>query len=167
MLSMAAMNRLTLPTFFLRALCVASVFLASVASAAPLAVGDAFPKLDNMQDQHEVAYAVPADTRYVAVAFTMSVGKAANRYFATEGADFLPSEHAVFIANIYGMPGIGRFFAMPKMRKYPHRIMLADAEGLLDSYPQEDGSVTVFKLDQTGKIKAISFWNPKSETKPF
>lgn len=56
---------------------------------------------------------------------------------------------------------------MPKMRKYPHRIMLADAEGLLDRYPQEDDSVTVFKLDQTGKIKAISFWNPKSDAKPF
>ena len=71
------------------------------------------------------------------------------------------------IANIYGMPGIGRFFAMPKMRKYPHRIMIADAEGLLDNYPQEDDVVTLFELDKEGEIKTISFWNPESDTQPF
>jgi hypothetical protein len=97
----------------------------------------------------------------------MSVGKAANRYLAEQGKDFLPSEHAIFVANIYGMPGIGRFFAMPKMKKYPHRIMLADAEGLLDAFPQEDGKVTVFELGAKGEIKAITFWDPKSGSKPF
>jgi predicted transcriptional regulator len=151
----------------MRALCVASIFIGSMASAATLEVGDSFPPLANMQDQHEVAYAVPEDTQYIAVAFTMSDGKAANRYFEAQGAEFLPSKDAVFIANIYGMPGIGRFFAMPKMRKYPHRIMLADEEGLLDAFPQEEDAVTIFELDDRGQIKAISFWNPKSEVAPF
>ena len=68
----------------------------------------------------------------------------------------MPSKGAVFMANIDGISSIGRFFAMSKMRKYPHRIMIADADGLLDNYPQQGDAVTVFELDQTGKIKAIS-----------
>jgi hypothetical protein len=97
----------------------------------------------------------------------MSVGKAANRYLTEQGKDFLPTKHAIFVANIYGMPGIGRFFAMPKMKKYPHRIMLADAEGLLDAFPQKDDKVTVFELGPKGVIEVISFWDPKSETNLF
>ena len=65
------------------------------------------------------------------------------------------------------MPAIGRFFAMPKMRKYPHRIMLADEEGLLVEFPKEEGKVTLFDLDSQGKIQAIRYWDPKSAENPF
>ena len=129
--------------------------------------GAAFPELTDMQDQHGVAYPITDEVKHVAVAFTMSVGKSANKYFAEKGADFLPDNNSVFIANIYGMPAIGRFFAMPKMQKYPHRIMLADADGLLDDFPQKDDCVTVFDLDKAGKIKAIRYWDPKSGELPF
>ena len=120
-----------------------------------------------MQDQHEKAYAVPSGTQHIAVAFTMSVGKSANQYLAKKGAKYLPDSQAVFIANIYGMPAVGRFFAMPKMRKYPHRIMLADAEGLLDDFPQKNDRVTVFDLNASGQITAVRFWDPKSGKSPF
>jgi hypothetical protein len=138
-----------------------------LAAAAPLAPGDSFPSLENMQDQHELAYAMPDDVAHVAVAFTMSVGKSANQALAEKGAEYLPESDAVFIANIYGMPAVGRFFAMPKMRKYPHRIMLADAEGLLDDFPQKDDLVTVFDLDDDGMITAVRYWDPAGEAMPF
>ena len=120
-----------------------------------------------MQDQHEVSYALPKGVKHVAVAFTMSVGKSANKALAEKGASFLPDSKAVFIANIYGMPAAGRFFAMPKMRKYPHRIMLADAEGLLADFPQKENVVTVFDLDTAGKIIDVRYWNPNLEKAPF
>lgn len=120
-----------------------------------------------MQDQHEVTYALPEGVQHIAVAFTMSVGKSANQALAKKGAAYLPAQNAVFIANVYGMPAIGRFFAMPKMRKYPHRIMLADADGLLDDFPQKDDRVTVFDLDANGTIIAIRYWNPESAELPF
>jgi len=110
---------------------------------------------------------MPEGVGHVAVAFTMGVGKSANKALAEQGADYLPDSDAVFIANIYGMPAIGRFFAMPKMRKYPHRIMLADAEGLLDDFPQEEDRVTVFDLDASGRILSIRYWDPESGEKPF
>jgi hypothetical protein len=102
-----------------------------------------------------------------AVAYTMSVGKSANQALAERGADYLVEQNSVFIANIYGMPAVGRFFAMPKMKKYPHRIMLADSEGLLDDFPQKEDLVTVFDLNASGKIEAIRFWDPKSGEYPF
>lgn len=120
-----------------------------------------------MQDQHEAAYPMPEGVRHIAVAFTMSVGKSANQALAKKGATYLPESKAVFVANIYGMPSVGRLFAMPKMRKYPHRIMLADTEGLLDSLPQAEGQVTVFDLDANRKILKIRFWNPDSDKIPF
>ncbi|WP_269525513.1 hypothetical protein [Coraliomargarita parva] len=139
----------------------------SVLSAESLEVGQPFPAFEGMQDQHELDYPMPEKTRYVVVSYTMSVGKAANGYFSAQPKDYLQANHAVYVANIYGMPAVGRFFAMPKMRKYHHRIMLADAEGLLDDFPQEEDRLTVFELGASGRIEAIRYWDPKSGQAPF
>jgi len=45
--------------------------------------------------------------------------------------------------------------------------MLADAEGLLDDFPEKEDLVTVFDLDASGKIKTIRYWNPESGEYPF
>lgn len=136
--------------------------LPSFLAAETLSSGDPLPELKG-KDQHEVAYPIPDSTRYVAVAFTMGVGKDANRYLEKKGASYLPEHQAVFIANIHGMPGVGRVFALPKMRKYPHRILLADQEGLLDDIPQKDGLVTVLELSPDGRVAEIRFWDPEDE----
>lgn len=136
-------------------------------TARTLGPGDSPPDLDG-QDQHEVAYAIPGDTHYIAISFTMGVGKDANRFFEKHGAAYLPDHQAVFVANIYGMPAVARVFAMPKMRKYPHRILLADEKGLLDDIPQKDGLVTVMELTDDGRIAEIYFWDPEDlESEPF
>lgn len=154
-------------TYRIPVLLVASVTaLASFSFAAPLEKGDAFPKFD-AQDQHEKAYPLPKDTKYVAVTFAMGSGKKANKYFSEKGKSFLPEHKAVFLSNIYGMPGVARLFAIPKMQKYPQRVMLADQEGLLDDFPQEKGKVTVFKLDESGKIVSYKFWDPADGSDPF
>lgn len=138
------------------------VFLAQ----AELKPGDAFPEFE-AQDQHEKAYEIPTDTKYVAVTLAMGSGKKANKFFSEKGAEYLPKNKAVILSNIYGMPSIARLFAMPKMQKYPHRIMLADEKGLLDNFPEEKGKVTIFDLDASGKIISIKFWDPDSEKSPF
>lgn len=110
-----------------------------------------------VKDQHEREFAFKPGPRAVIVSFSMSVGKDANGYFAAQPAGFLDQQNTLFIANIYGMPGIGRFFALPKMKKYPHRILLGDDEHLLDRYPVQDGKLTVVRLDPAAKITAIEF----------
>lgn len=124
--------------------------------------GDTFAAF-TIKDQHEKEYSYTGGASLVIVSFEMGTGKAANAFFEKQPANFLDQHHAVFIANIHGMPGIGRAFALPKMRKYPHRILLADAEGLLDRYPTEDDKLTVLELDPKGIVTAVKFVNPKKD----
>lgn len=128
--------------------------------------GDAFPSFE-ATDQHDKVYPMSSDTKYVAVTFAMGSGKKANKFFSEKGAEFLPQKKAVFLSNIYGMPGVARMFALPKMQRYPHRIMLADEKGLLDDFPEEKGQVTIFQLDSAKKIVSIKFWDPSSGSEPF
>ena len=115
------------------------------------------------QDQHGKKYVFEKGTRYLLVSFDMSTGKVANKALHAKGATHLPSKKAVFVANIYGMPKIGRVFALPKMKKYAHRIILGDAKGLLDPFPKQKKKVTVIKLNSRGIVTSISYWSPKTQ----
>ena len=78
------------------------------------------------------------------------------------GKDFLASKKAVYMANIFGMPGIGRMFAMPKMKKYNHRIILADDAALI--------AISRYKLEKSPCSRsrrqgcAIAYWAPGTES---
>lgn len=145
---------------------IIALVAACLSSASPLSQGDTFPEFE-AEDQHGKAYPMPQDTKYVAVTFAMGSGKKANAFFSEQGAEYLPGKKAVFLSNIYGMPSVARYFAIPKMQKYPHRIMLADQKGLLDDFPQEKGKVTVFTLDANRAIVSVKFWDPANEEAPF
>jgi hypothetical protein len=115
-------------------------------------------------DQHGQAYEFEAaKTKYLLVSFDMETGKKANAALSAQGADFLTKQKAVYVANIFGMPGIGRMFALPKMRKYPHRIILGDDANLLTPFPQEANKVTVLTVSG-GVVKEIRYWDPASES---
>ena len=129
-------------------------------AAAPYRPGDSLETFTT-KDQHERTYTWDGKARLVLIAFEMGTGKATNAFLEKQPAGYLDDHTALFIANIYGMPGIGRAFALPKMRKYPHRILLADAEGFLDRYPHVEDRLTVLTLDAAGKVTAIRFVNPK------
>ncbi len=141
-------------------------FLAATVLHGELQTGDTLPAF-TVQDQHEVQYTLGDDVRYVIVSFDMSSGKATNKYLEEKGKDYLPGHSAVFLSNIHGMPWIGRKFALPKMRKYPHRILLADSETLLGDYPQQEDKMTVLELGPDHKIVSINFWDPESGDSPF
>ena len=116
------------------------------------------------QDQHGVAYEFEAaKTQYLLVSFDMETGKKANAALTAQGAEFLTNKKAVYVANIFGMPGIGRFFALPKMRKYSHRIILGDDANLLTPYPQQVGKVTVLTL-RAGEVQEVRYWDPATES---
>lgn len=115
------------------------------------------------KDQHGKAYKFTKGTKYLLVSFDMSAGKKANKLFAKKGADYLRGKKAVLVSNIYGMPKIGRVFALPKMRRYPHTIILADEENLLSSIPRKEGMVTVMALDTKGKVTQLQYWDPAKQ----
>ena len=115
------------------------------------------------KDQFGRAYTFQKGTKFLLVSFDMKSGKAANGKLSALGGKYLPSKKAVFIADIFGMPGIGRHFAFKKMKKYKHTIVLGDDENLLTAYPRKEGKITVLKLDSAAKITKISYWTPGVE----
>ena len=146
----------------LAALAAVSPSAGAAGSAELLKPGDRFPGFA-AEDQHGAAYRFQPGTRAVLIAFDMGSARAANKVLAALGSGYLDDRQAVYVANIHGMPGIGRRFALPKMRKYPHRIVLADDETLLSPFPQQDGRITVVRLDDAGVVVRIDFWDPKNE----
>ena len=141
-------------------LAILAIFVAtSLFAAEPYKIGD---KLDTftVKDQHEKEFTFTPGPKVFLVSFEMGTGRKANQWFAEKGAEFLPQQQAIFLADIHGMPAIGRVFALPKMKKYPHRILLGDAKNLLDRYPKKDDKLTVFRLDDDAKITSIEFVDP-------
>jgi hypothetical protein len=135
----------------------------SLALAGPYENGQSVESFQ-AKDQYETAFTFkPADTRYLLVSHDMDTGKKANAALSPRGKEFLGSKKAVYMANIFGMPGIGRMFAMPKMKKYNHRIILADDAALIARFPAQAGKVTVLTLNG-GKVGAINYWAPGTES---
>lgn len=151
-----------------RRLSIAAIILASVVSCIQaeeskgLAIGSKMISFKTT-DQHGQPYELKPGPKQVIVSFEMEVAKKTNAQLAKLGQKYLDERKAVYVANIHGMPGIGRMFAMPKMRKYPHRIVLADQKGLLDPLPQKPGQISIFTLDGKGTIKAISYCDPGAQ----
>ena len=122
-------------------------------------------KVESFQakDQFDQAFTFkPAETRFLLVSMDMETGKKANAALTALGKDYLPGKKAVYMANIFGMPGVGRMFALPKMKKYAHRIILGDDAALIAHFPQEAGKVTVLALTD-GKVVSVKYWAPGAE----
>jgi hypothetical protein len=159
----------SLPSALRRILrCVATFVVCCIATSAAFAAetyktGDTFEAFSTKDAKdHDYAYE-PGALRSLIVSYTMSNGKAVNGYLAAQATDFLDSHQAAFLADIHGMPAVGRFFAMPKMARYPHRILLGDADGLLARHPQVSDRITVFTFDAKGAITAIRHLDPETE----
>jgi hypothetical protein len=132
------------------------------ATAAPLTVGDAIPAI-TAKDQHGAAYTFTNGTTHLLIAVEMDAAKAANQKLAAEGAGFLEKHGTAYLMDIHPMPGIAKVFALPKMRKYPHRIVLIETKGVLNWAPTKPGHVTLLTLTPAGRISKIAYWNPASD----
>ncbi len=127
--------------------------------AAPYEKGQAVESF-KAEDQYGTAFALePSKTKFVLVSHDMETGKKANAALTALGKEFLPDKKAVYVANIDGMPAIGRMFAIPKMKKYSHRIILGDDAALIARFPKQAGKVTVLTL-ANGKVQSIAYWTP-------
>lgn len=140
----------------------ASAIAATLCLSAPYEKGKTVDSFTT-KDQHEKEFTFqPKETKYLLVSHDMETGKKANAALDSLGKEYLGSKKAVYMANIFGMPGIGRMFAIPKMRKYSHRIILADDAALIAKFPSQEGKVTILSLSG-GKVQAVSYWTPGSE----
>lgn len=136
--------------------------LAPSLQASELKVGDPVPGFA-AKDQFGKQFKFEAGLRFLLLGFDMGAGKAANLKLSELGPGWLEKHGAAYVLDIHAMPAIARVFALPKMRKYPHRIILAEAESLLAPFPRQPDRITVLVLTSRGKIGEIRYWNPASE----
>ena len=127
-----------------------------------LGVEDVVPNISAL-DQRGKQFNSTNGVRYLLIATEMACAKAANLKLAAQGADFLETNRAAYLLDIHTMPAVARWFALPKMRKYPQRIILVDAAATLAGFPRRAGAVTVVELSPAGRVVKISFWNPEHE----
>jgi hypothetical protein len=136
--------------------------LTGVVHAAELAVGDPVPAF-SAKDQFGKEFQMRAGLRYLILGFEMSASKAANGRLAALGAGWLEQQQAAYVLDIHTMPAVARFFALPKMRKYPQRIVLGEDGKLLAAFPRKPDRITVLRLTPEGKIQEIRYWNAATD----
>ncbi|KAB7892912.1 hypothetical protein [Poseidonibacter ostreae] len=125
-------------------------------------------KIDNFSlvDQFDKKHTVKNDIKIIIVSFEKGTGADINEFLSKKPSDFLVTNQAVFIADISGMPSIiTSMFALPKMRKYKHTILLIyDEED--KRFIQKNDYSTLYKLDD-GVIKSISYIKKEDLKKVF
>jgi hypothetical protein len=122
------------------------LLLASFANAEPWAVGTVLPKLE-LPDQHGDARALDAATRAVVFSRDMSAGRIVKETVAKAGNDVFDRNQAVYVVDLAGMPGFVRsLFAMPGLRRRPHKLMVGRAGAATADFPSEEGKPTVLLL---------------------
>ncbi len=131
--------------------------------AGGLAVGDTVPAF-SAKDQFGQEFKPAAGLRFLLLGFDMGTSKTANLKLADLGAGWLEKHSAAYVLDIHTMPGVARLFALPKLRKYPHRIVLGDDEKMLAAFPHLPEKITVLVLTPTVKISEVRYWNPANET---
>src|SRR5262245_51689999 len=71
-----------------------------------------------IQDQHDQPHHIDGSVRLIIFAADMDAGDIAKEALAENGSQRLSQAHAVYIADISGMPSlIAKMFAVPAMRK--------------------------------------------------
>jgi hypothetical protein len=124
------------------------LLLAAGASAEPLAVGSAFPRL-TLPDQHGTERTI--DERVSVVLFTrdMSGGGVVKDALRGEGRAFLERNHAVYVSDVSRMPGLIRAtIAKPRLRGRGYPILLDEEGKATEDLPAAGGKATLLFLEK-------------------
>ncbi len=131
----------------------ALLLVATFANA--LSIGDSTPTFA-INDQFEKAHTIAADTKTILVAADKDTSEILRDYFLTKEKGFLEANKAYYVADISGMPSlIAKFFALPKMKKYPFSILLVD-ENQTKEFTKKEGNITVYSVNN-GKISDVKY----------
>lgn len=124
-------------------------------TVSPIEVNDQFGK-------HHVLKMMP---RTLIMAFDKGTGTTVNEYLAAQDKGYLDKHGAAFIADISQMPRfVTEMFALPKMRKYPHTVLLIEDEEQGLKYPYQEDKITMMTFEGN-VLKSIDFVTTAAELK--
>jgi hypothetical protein len=125
---------------------VAVLLWSAVAAAEPYAVGSTMQAV-TLEDQHGTRQTIDESVKIVLFSRDMEGGDLIKQALAGTAPDFLQDRHAVYVADISGMPRlISRMFAIPKMRKRPYRMLLDRDGSVTKNFPDVKGKATVMHV---------------------
>lgn len=125
-----------------------SLLLAGGVQAEPLAIGAPLPPI-TVENQNGQAVSITPALKRLIFAADKAGGDLATSVLSPEPAGVLDRLHAVYLADISGMPAIvTRMFALPKMRELPFPVGLVRDAAMTADLPRRPGEVTVIDLDQ-------------------
>lgn len=112
----------------------------------------------SLPDQHGKSHRIEAPPRLLVLTFEKDTGAMVNGFLKNAEKGFLADHDALYIADIARMPAIiTKMFALPKMRRYSHTILLAYDEDFQKAYPRRSGSATALRIDDSGRIESVSY----------
>jgi len=110
-----------------------------------------------LPDQHGTSFSFTPGTRWVLFAFEKKGSGAVNDWLK-EAPAYLTDHHMDYVVEISPMPGIiANKIALPKMRKYPHRVLVADDASFQVTYLKKPKHLTLFQLDEAGMVQAVHY----------
>lgn len=125
---------------------IITLFMVAGLWGAPYQVGQSVMPLD-LSDQFGKKHTLKAMPKTLIMAFEKGTGATVNEYLAAQGKGYLAKHKAAFVADISLMPKfITESFALPKMRKYPHTVLLIQDEEQGLRFPGEEDKITVMKF---------------------
>lgn len=138
------------------------VLMLSIAGfAQTINIGDTLPTI-TLQDQFEKTHTVSPESKTILVAFDKDASDILKEFLLEKEGDFLTKNQTVYIGDISGMPSlISKFFAIPKMKKYPFSILFLDDKNR-DVFSKKEDMISVYTLVD-GKIKNLSHISTKEE----
>ncbi|MDR5897546.1 hypothetical protein QC823_00870 [Halomonas vilamensis] len=153
--------------YVLRCILLSGLLFSAVSWAqTPLAVEDALSEA-TLPDAHGNEYQIPyPGLRYLLFSDDMDGNELMEQAFGGLDKGEFTAAGLAYAADISGMPGlIARFIAVPSLRDYPFRVLLARDESTLAHIPREEGRVTVLTLTADGTVSHIRFVNHVDELK--
>lgn len=137
------------------------LFVAFVSFANALNIGESLPTF-SIKNQFEKAHTLKNDTQTIIVASGKSTSEIIRDYLLKQEGDFLTKNKAVYVADISGMPSlIAKFFALPKMKKYPFSVLLVDEEQT-KKFSKQDDKITIYRVNE-GKITSVNYITNEAE----
>ncbi|MGY4877883.1 hypothetical protein ACLUEY_08330 [Vreelandella aquamarina] len=152
---------------FALALLIAPLSLAqSETASSALQVGNAFPPLQ-LPDAFGNDYQLPyPGVRHVLFSADMDANDLIEQSFGGLEQGSFTAAGLVYVADISGMPSlIARLFAIPSLRDYPFRVLLARNAEQLTMLPRQKGAVSVISLSQDGTVVNLSVVDDEKELK--
>ncbi len=131
---------------------------------APYTIGQSVIALD-LEDQFGKKSTLRVMPKTLIMVFEKGTSAIANDYLAMQEKGYLEKNNAGLIADISQMPNfVAESFALPKMRKYPHTVLLIRDEEQGLQFQGEEEKITVMKF-QDNVLTKIEFISSALELK--